>query len=139
MNKNLFIIAEIVAIVFGILAIIKIVGNPDIIVSLMSLSFGVLAIIWTVIAMTSLSKGSSLRGYVILFLLALIFILLFSIWHMLVIVYGWKNILIYPEYFFISIAYITFVIASYKVYKLGKEFGFKEKSAEISKSLKKTK
>lgn len=137
MNKTLFLVIEIIAIIFGIFTIINLVKDPEIIVSLISLSFGILAIIWTFIAMTSLSKGSSLRNYVTLFLIALVFILLFSIWHALSKIFRWEKLWLYPEYVLISLAYITFVVSSYKVYKLSKEFGFKEKSNEIKNILKK--
>ncbi|MBI2671148.1 hypothetical protein HYX18_04200 [Candidatus Woesearchaeota archaeon] len=137
MNKIPLIIIEIIAIVFGILAIIKLIPDKEIIVGLLSLSFGILAIIWSFIALTSLSKGSSLKAYVNLYLLALLSLVLFSLWHTLVRTNKLEGALIYPEYIFISLAYIIFVIASYKVYKFSKEFGFKEKTSEIKKKLSK--
>ncbi|MEK6974168.1 MAG: hypothetical protein AABW41_02965 [Nanoarchaeota archaeon] len=137
MNKAIFMIIELIAIVLGILAIIKFVSDKEILVGFISLSFGVLAIIWSFIALNSLSKGTSSRDYVMFFLIGMVFLFLFSLWHVLVRINKWESRLIYPEYIFISIAYLIFVMASFRVYKFSKEFGFKEKTKEIRKQLKK--
>ena len=137
MKRKLLIILELVAIFFGLIAIFKLVKDNEVSVGLLSLSFGVLAIIWSFFSLNSLSKGTSLKRYVELFFLGLVFLMLFSFWHILVRTIKLEGLFIYPEYIFISLAYITFVVASYNVYKISKDFGFKEKADEIKRILKK--
>lgn len=140
--KTLRIILAIIAILCGLFAIIKIVREPELVVGLISLTFGIMAIIWVIRARSSLSPQSSLRNYTTHFLLSLVFILLFSIWHMLnkMLLWEQKNVyLVYPEYFFITIAYIVFVISAYKILYLGKEFGFQAEAKNIARIIKEKK
>lgn len=137
MNQTLKVIIAIIAIISGLTGIVVIVNDIKLVIGIFSLTFGILAIIWTSLALSSLSKGSSLKTYTRFFLLALIFIVLFSIWQTLGEILKWQELVVYPQYMFITIAYLIFVIASYNILKLGKEFGFKEKAQEINKSLKK--
>ncbi|MBS3149762.1 hypothetical protein J4455_03680 [Candidatus Woesearchaeota archaeon] len=138
-NNFMQVLVELVVIFIGIFTIFRIVKDIEIAVGLFSLSFGILGIIWTTLAVKSLSKGSSLRTYAISFLFCLITILLFSIWNLLIKLFNWHNIMIYPAYFFITISYIIFVFTSYKIHKLGKEFGFEIQGSRIKKLLKKKK
>ena len=136
-NKFMQVFAELVVIFIGIFTIFKLVNDLEIAIGLFSLSFGVLGIIWTTMAVRSLSKGSSLRTYAISFLFCLVTILLFSIWNLLIKLFEWQSIMIYPAYFFITMSYIIFVFTSYKINKLGKEFGFQLQGSKIKKFLKK--
>src|SRR3989338_2964379 len=109
----------------------------------MSLTFGVMAVIWTVKARKNLSLGSSLRSFTTIFLYCLIFIITFSVWQSLANIFAWKEVIdvraMYPTYAFISLAYIFFVLAAYKILMLGKEFGFQVESTNIKKLIKKKK
>ena len=49
-------------------------------------------------------------------------------------VYG--DIILFPQYLFISFAYITFIAAAYKIRKIGKEFGFSTQAEEIAAVIK---
>ena len=60
MKKGLGTVLGIIAIAAGLVAIFRIVVDTEIAVGFVTISFGVLAIIWTSMAATSLSKGSSL-------------------------------------------------------------------------------
>ena len=71
-NKLMLFIVELLIVFIGIFTIFKLVNNLEIAVGLFSLSFGVLAIIWASMAVSSLSKGSSLRTYSVSFLFCLI-------------------------------------------------------------------
>jgi len=121
------------AIIASLIAIFRITANVEIAVGFITISFGILAIIWTSIAIKSLSPGSSLRSYTKTFLFCLIFVILFSIWHALGRVFVWEGLIIFPEYVFIAIAYLIFAAASYKIWRIGKEFGFREQAARIKR------
>lgn len=131
------IIPALIAIIFGLVAIFKLILNMEIAIGFLTVTFGILAVIWTAMAKKSLSKGSSLEKYTTKFLFCLIFILLFSVWQILENLLYWKGFIIYPKYFFITIAYLVFVIAAYQILHIGKEFGFKEQAKKIEKVMKK--
>src|SRR3989338_3936575 len=139
MAKKILILVELLAIAAGLWAIFKIVTNTEAAVGFVTISFGVLAVIWTVMAVKSLSPGSALRKYVTNFLLCLVFILLFSIWHTLSIIFGWrttlKEVWLYPGYLFITIAFLIFVATSYQVLMMGREFGFRQQAESIKKEI----
>ena len=126
-----------IAIASGLVAIFKIVVDIEIALGFVTLSFGVLAIIWTTMAVRSLSKGSTLRTHTRNFLLCLIFILLFSIWHTLGNIFHWRSslneMLLYPGYVFLIIAFLIFVYTSFHILKMGKEFGFQGEAQKIVK------
>lgn len=119
------------AIIASLIAIFRITANVEVAVGFITISFGILAIIWTSIAIRSLSPGSSLRSYTKTFLFCLIFIILFSIWHVLGKVLVLEGLIIFPEYIFIAIAYLIFAAAAYRIWRIGKEFGFREQAARI--------
>lgn len=139
-KKGVKIIGAFVAVIFGLLAIFKIVLSTEIAVGFITISFGVLAVIWTSTAYKSLSKGSALKRHTGNFLLCLVFILLFAIWHTLSVLFEWRKtlneILLYPGYAFITFAFLIFVISSYQVLMMGKEFGFGEQALKIEKRIK---
>ena len=136
-SKLMQVLTELAVIFIGIFTIFKLVNDLEIAIGLFSLSFGVFGIIWTSMAVFSLSKGSSLRTYAISFLFCLISILLFSIWNLLIKLFSWGSIMVYPAYFFITISYVIFVFTAYKMHKLGNEFGFETQGSKIKKLLKK--
>lgn len=137
MKDFIKIIFAFVAILIGIGAIIKIVGNAEYIIASLSLTFGVLAIIWTVMAYSSLSPGSSLRSYTGHFLACLIFILVYSTWNSAAKIFSLSGAWYYLDYLFITLAYLVFVAAAYKINRLGKEFGFQRAADKIKKAMKK--
>jgi hypothetical protein len=137
MNKNIILIIELVAVILGIFTITTIIPDKELLIGIFSLTFGILAIIWSLIAISSLSKGTSIRRYIIRILIGTIALVLSTAFQSLSIFFKWAGTIKYLEYAFMSIAYILFVVASYQVFKISKEFGFKEKAKEISKKLKK--
>jgi len=143
MKKRLGTLLGLMAIAGGLIAIFRIVADTEIAIGFITMSFGILAIIWTSMAMTSLSKGSSLRRHTTNFLLCLIFILLFSIWHTLSKLFGWRQtineFMLYPGYLFLTLAFLIFVVTSYQILTLGKEFGFERQAKEIEKVIEKKK
>ncbi|MBT4539470.1 hypothetical protein HOI26_04090 [Candidatus Woesearchaeota archaeon] len=112
------------AVLFGVLALIFLLPVAELTIGFLSLTFGIVAIMWTVRARNNLSVGTSLRSYTSYFLLSLIFIVLFSIWDILIFLFQWQGGLIYPRYFLITFSYLVFTFASYKILYLGKQFGF---------------
>ncbi|MBU2637634.1 MAG: hypothetical protein KJ955_01545 [Nanoarchaeota archaeon] len=130
------IISYIIAIVFGMVAVIKIAGQAEIVLGALTLTFGITAVIWVVKARKSLSKGSSLRSLTTHFLFTLFFMLTFTVWNLVskvMMLNEGLNVPSAPPYLFISLVYITFVGIAYKIKKLGEEFGFSRQSAEIKK------
>jgi predicted neutral ceramidase superfamily lipid hydrolase len=130
-------IVGLVGVIFGLIAIFKIIQEPEIATGFITLSFGILAIIWTAVATKSLSKGSSLKQYTINYLACIIFIVLYTFWNTLGFLLGWKqqasSLLIYPSYIFLILAFLVFVSTSYQILSIGKEFGFKSQSKNIEK------
>jgi hypothetical protein len=127
MNKDTGkLLTALLAVSFGVFALIRFVPNIELAIDFLSLTFGLVAIIWTYRAKVSLSPGTSLRDYTNYFLYSLVFIVLFSVWDTLIFLFGWEGVLVYPKYFLITIAYLIFVFAAYKILYLGKQFGFKQ-------------
>lgn len=139
MIKALKYIFAVIAILSGLFAIINIIKAPELILGIISLTIGITAIIWVLRARSVLSPKSSLRSYTTHFLLTLLFVLLYSIWSTLHKLLFWSDsspYLIYPEYLFITLAYIVFLFSAYKILYLGKEFGFQSEAREIEKIIK---
>lgn len=143
MEKNLGTLLWIIAVAAGLASIFRIVVDTEIAVGFVTISFGILAIIWTSMAIASLSKGSSLRKHTTYFLFCLIFILSFSIWHTISKLLKWREtvneLMLYPGYLFITLAFLIFVITAYQILTIGKEFGFQKQAKEIEKLIKKKK
>lgn len=137
------IVSALLAIIIGVVAVVKLIADAELIVNALSLTFGVTAMIWVFKARNSLSKGSSLRTLTTHFLFTLIFVLCFSFWSLadkmlsLNLVYG--ETVVFIEYLFISLAYIAFVGTAYRIRKLGHEFGFGFQSKEIKQLIEKKK
>ena len=126
-----------IAVAGGLIAIFRIVVDTEIAIGFVTISFGVLAIIWTSTAISSLSKGSSLRKHTTNFLFCLVFVLLFSIWHTISKLFRWREtineVMLYPGYLFITLAFLIFVVTSYQILTMGKEFGFQRQAKDIEK------
>ncbi|MDI6737432.1 MAG: hypothetical protein QME12_02840 [Nanoarchaeota archaeon] len=133
-------LSSLIAIIVGIVAVIQLVGNAELILSTLSLTFGIMALIWIIKARGRLSKGSSLRSLATNFMSTLIFILCFSFWGIAVNMLSLKDIygdiISFPQYMLLSLAYIAFVGAAYKMMKMGEEFGFNVESKKIERLIK---
>ncbi|MBS3144982.1 hypothetical protein J4208_05355 [Candidatus Woesearchaeota archaeon] len=123
------------AILSGLYALFKYVHDIELISVLLTLSFGVWAIIWTINAYSVLSKGSTIRQYTGSFLACLIFVMLYSLWDFSITIFKLSEVLVYVKYIIIIFVYTTFVFTAYRIYKIGKEFGFAEESSRIKKIL----
>jgi len=137
MHKKLSIVIALLGIVAGLVSIFIIVPDTEVAIGFVTISFGIMAIIWTSLALGALSKGSSLKKHTSYFLLCLIFILLFAIWHTMSKLFGWRETLneywLYPSYLFITLAFLIFVITSYQTYTMGQELGFGKQAKTIRK------
>lgn len=137
MKKGLGTLLGLIAVLGGLIAIFRIVVDTEVAIGFITISFGLLAIIWTSMAINSLSKGSSLRKHTTHFLFCLIFIVLFTIWHTISKLLGWRQtineFMLYPSYLFITLAFLIFVITAYQILTMGKEFGFEKQAKEIEK------
>lgn len=143
MRRGLGALLGFIGVAAGLIAIFRIVMDTEVAIGFVTVSFGVLAIIWTSMAINSLSKGSSLRRHTINFLLCLIFILLFSIWHTITKLFRWREtvneFMLYPGYLFLILAFLIFVATSYQILSMGKEFGFENQAKEIKEVMEKKK
>ena len=125
-------ITALISILFGIFALFIFLPALELIVGFLSLTFGIVAIIYALRAKLSLSKGTELKQYASYYLSALISIVFFSIWDTLIFLFGWSGFLAFPKYFFLTFSYLVFVFTSYKIMKLGKQFGFKEQVSKMN-------
>ncbi len=104
------------------------------VVSVTTVIFGIASLLLISRARKRLSEGS-IRRYLDNFAICLAFIVIFSVWQTTRSIFGIsidvKGLSTYPEYIFILFAYIAFIVASYRVLKIGEEFGFKEDGRKI--------
>ncbi|MDP3765690.1 MAG: hypothetical protein Q8R04_04190 [Nanoarchaeota archaeon] len=96
--------------------------------------FGIASLLLISRARKRLSDGS-IRRYMDNFAICLAFIVIFSVWQttrsILGISINVEGLATYPEYIFIVLAYLAFIIASFRVLKISEEFGFKEDGKKI--------
>lgn len=109
------------------------------IISITIMIFGIAALILSSRARSRLTPGS-LRSYIDNFSVCLAFIVIFTIWQTLRIFTNSEinvNALSqYPEYIFIVFAYMAFIITSYRIVKISREFGFKDEGKVIGEIVK---
>jgi hypothetical protein len=142
MNHGIKYIVALAAIILGMVTIMWIVKQADLIAGIVSLTFGIMAIIWSYRARRAMSQGSSLQEYSTYFIVCLIFIVAFSIaltTERFFVRTTAGTFLMYLEYTLLTMAYLTFVAAAYKIWSIGQEFGFQAESAEIRRVIKKKK
>ena len=129
---NTGILTAFLAVLFGVFALIIFVPNVELVIGLLSLTFGIVAIIWTYRAKRSLSPGTTLRDYTNYFLLSLLYIVLYAAWDIFIVLTGVEGIWIYPKYYLITMAYLVFAFAGYKILYMGKQFGFKAQVSNMN-------
>lgn len=104
------------------------------IIGITTVVFGIASLLLISRARGRLSEGS-LRRYMDNFAICLAFIVIFSVWQTARSIIGVsidvEGLATYPEYIFIVFAYLAFIIASFRVLKISKEFGFKEEGKKI--------
>lgn len=105
-------------------------------ISLTTVIFGVAALLLASKARSRLSPGS-IRSYIDNFSICLAFIVLFSLWQTVrtlskfdLKIMGFSD---YPELIFIGLAYVAFIITSFRVIKISEEFGFVKQGKKIDK------
>ena len=100
--------------------------------------FGIASLFLISKARSRLSEGS-IRKYMDNFAICLAFIVIFSVWQTTRSIFGInidvEGLSTYPEYIFIVLAYIAFIVASFRVLKISEEFGFKEDGKKIERIL----
>lgn len=105
-----------------------------VLVSITTVIFGIASLLLISRARKRLSEGS-IRKYMDNFAICLAFIVIFSVWQTARSIIGVninvEGLATYPEYIFIVFAYIAFIAASFRVLKIGEEFGFKEDGRKI--------
>ena len=110
-----------------------------IVVGITTVIFGVASLLLISRARNRLSEGS-IRRYMDNFAICLTFIVIFSVWQTARSIFGisidTEGFSTYPEYIFIVLAYVAFIVASFRVLKIGEEFGFKEDGKKIGQLIK---
>ncbi|MFH1249227.1 MAG: hypothetical protein V1660_03675 [archaeon] len=96
-------------------------------------SLAILALVWIHIARISLSPASNLRHLAVYIFLCLIFMFLFSSWNLITTIFDFKD---YWGYIFIAFAFMFLIMASYKLMRIGTEFGFSAQAKGITKLIK---
>jgi hypothetical protein len=91
------------------------------------LGVGIVALAFINNAINKFPDGSELQTITKSFIPITVFLMLFSLWHVLRETFHWKKtigeFMEYPEYIFISLAYIMLFLAAKKIYELAKQFG----------------
>lgn len=112
------------------------------IIGVTTIIFGITALLLASRARKRLSEGT-IRSYIDNFSICLVFIVIFSIWQtgrgLFDLNIGVGGLKEYPEYIFIILAYVAFIITSYKVSKVSHEFGFEEERKVIESIIKEKK
>jgi hypothetical protein len=97
------------------------------ILGIVILLIGIGAFAFILNARTKFPEGSELRDIAGSFIPVVIFLLLFSSWHTVREAFHWKKTfgeaIEYPEYLFISLAYIMLFFAARKIYNMAKKYG----------------
>ncbi len=137
-NQIIKIILLTIAIAIAIYLISLIIEQIELIIGAVLASLGILSIIWTLLARSNLSPKSILRFFTNTFLACSIAVLVVTIVLTIDTVTKIKEF-IYIEYLMIFITYFFFILVSYYIYKIGREFGFQNESIEIKKRLKQVK
>ncbi|MEK6904666.1 MAG: hypothetical protein AABW87_03675 [Nanoarchaeota archaeon] len=137
MRELFLVIISLAAIMAGLFGLMTLVGRDiALFIGLTSLCFGITSLMFTMRARSVLSRGSSLRDYTTSFALCLVLILVFSLWDTMIDLFNWSGGWLYPKYIFITLAYFVFLYTSYRIFNLGKEFGFKDQAEKIRKAMK---
>lgn len=142
-KRSIGVLLGFAGVILGLVAIFRLIVDTEVAIGFVTISFGILAIIWTTMALHSLSPGSALRRHTFNFLLCLVFILLFAVWHTLEKIFSWRTsineLLLYPGYLLITLAFLLFVGTAWQILTLGREFGFQGQASVIAKIIKEKK
>src|SRR3989338_4302467 len=122
----------ILGIFLGIFAIFEI-APFDIAVNAVILSLAILSLVWIHIARTSLSRGSSLRRFASYVFYCMIFMFLFSAASLFSLIFTLPRFL---GQVLLAIAYMLLIVSSYKLMRIGTEFGFSVQSRDIQRIIK---
>ena len=121
-------------VVLGVFTIFKILPF-DTAVNAVVISLALLALVWIHIARRSLSKGSSLRKFASYLFYCMAFLFLFPLWELMPVA-GLSDLV---SQALLGLAYIFLVIASYRLMKIGTEFGFSNQAKSIRELIRKRK
>lgn len=97
------------------------------ILGIVMIVIGIGAFLFVIKAKGKFPEGSELKTITKHLIPVIIFLICFSFWHVLREIFHWKKIygeiMEYPEYLFITLAYIMLFRAANSLYKIAKEFG----------------
>lgn len=118
------------------------VENFEIIIGVITLAIGINAIIFTYLASKKLSNPS-LLSYIRFVSWSVVSLTLFSLWHTIREIFELKeiygSIVEVPEYFFVALTYVLFLLGAVAIFKLSEMYGFKDQGEKIVSSIPKNK
>lgn len=112
--------------------------DSEILIGFITIAIGLVAWIWSLQSRRDLA-GGSLKRYTQNFLIAISFLVLFSVWHTfreaLHLKEAWGSVAELPEYLLIMATYVTFLISAYQMRYISEEYSFKEQASTMKKAL----
>jgi len=112
--------------------------NFESLVGIITIVFGMVAVFITIFSKKRMSNPGLLR-YMNYTMLAMLSLVLFSISHTIREVFELKEIYgpiaEMPEYLFVSITYILFLLGALAIFNMSKEYGFKERGKKIAQEI----
>ena len=116
--------------------------NFEIIIGVITLAIGINAIIFTYLAGRKLSNPP-LLSYIKFVSWSIVSLTLFSLWHTIREVFELKDIYgsiaEVPEYAFVALTYILFLLGAVAIFKMSEMYGFKDQGVKIVESISKNK
>ena len=103
------------------------VSGLETLLGIIMIAIGIAAFSFIINAKRKFPEESELKEITKSFIPVIIFLICFSLWHTSREAFHWKKVygefMEYPEYFFISFAYIMLFVAAKKLYNIAKKFG----------------
>jgi|SRR3989344_2853296 len=116
--------------------------NFEIIIGVVTLAIGINAVIFTHLASKKLSNPP-LLNYIKFVNWSITSLILFSLWHTVRELFELKDIYgaiaEVPEYFFVALTYVLFLLGAVAIFKMSETYGFKDMGEKIAESLSKDK
>ena len=114
----------------------------EIIIGVVTLAIGINAIIFTYLASKKLSNPL-LGNYIKFVSGSKISLTLFSLWHTIREIFELKEIYgaiaEVPEYAFVALTYVLFLLGAVAIFKMGEMYGFKDQGEKIAESISRNK
>lgn len=109
----------------------------ELLIGSIAILFGTFSLVVAMRARESMSHGM-LWEYTNYFIASLSFILMSVVWRTTVLGMQWDvtigEFMLWPDYFFTTLAFVSLLYLSHNLLKMGTFFGFKKKGAKVSQA-----